>query len=209
VRGAFQEATAIKERSNNWGDWGTFASLLMHQVLDEDRGFEDDVQRLKRRIVDSIDQDGRMPREIARGQRGLWYTYFALTPMTAACQVVRNRTGEDLFEFHDARIKRACDRLLDWLAEPDGQLNWENWHDFQGRSLLELRARNLFEAMHDVYGDERYESWVRSGGGRPVEDTLGHHLAWVYPTLMRQTPPGSAEALSGGPGIGRTPRGPR
>jgi hypothetical protein len=183
---AFADATTIKERRNNWGDWGTFGALAMYHLLEDERAFQIEVERLKRRIVDSIEEDGRMPLEIERDDRGLWYTYFALSPMTAACSVVLNHSGEDLFAFRDARIKKACDHLLTWLVDPGDQLKWDNWSDFYGRSLLELRARNLFEAMHDVYGDEHYDSWITSENGRPVEDPLGHHNAWVYPTLMKQ-----------------------
>ena len=44
---------------------------------------------------------------------------------------------------------------------------------------------NLLEAMHGIYGDEKYSDYV--AGARPLIYPA-HHFAWTFPTLMKPLP---------------------
>ena len=177
----------IAEESNNWGDWGNLGCIASHYFLDDKDAIYNDIERIKKRIDRAIDADGSMPHEIARGKRGMWYTYFSLAPLTASCQIALNACGIDLFNFKGkdgVGIEQALDYLLYYEQAP------ENWPHYEGKDLLkgkpELYPGNLFEAMYGIYGKEEYGTWVK--GARPVM-VYGHHYAWAVPSLLRTIPP--------------------
>jgi hypothetical protein len=128
-----------------------------------------------------------MPLEVGRKAAGIWYTYFALAPLTAACQIVGNARSVDLFNYvgpEGGGIERALDYLLRYCRQPD------RWPHFQGENLVnppspETWYGTLFEAMHGIYGKPDYGQWVEKA--RPVM-THGHHYAWAIPTLLKPQP---------------------
>lgn len=112
----------ISERSNNWGDWGILGCIASHYYLDDAKALDADMEYIRKKIDESIAADGHMPQETKRGKRGIWYSYFALAPMTAACQIALNATGTDLFHFKGkdgAGIEEALDYLLRYCENPE------------------------------------------------------------------------------------------
>jgi hypothetical protein len=97
ARTVVRPASRIKGKRNNWACWGILAALAVDHLLQDKAEFRKDVEVLKKLIDRQIEKDGRMPEELKRGDRSLWYTYFALAPLTGACEVVRNSGGPDLF----------------------------------------------------------------------------------------------------------------
>ncbi len=121
-----------------------------------------------------------------RGRNGIWYTYFALAPLTAACQVAANARGVDLFHYKGADgagIEEALDYLLRYSREPG------EWPHCKGEDLALPGKRqwpgNLYEAMSGVYGKREYEAWIANA--RPIM-VRGHHYAWAVPSLLRTAP---------------------
>lgn len=173
----------IAGRSNNWGDWGLLGCIASHHFLDDATALDADIERVRRKIDQSIAADGHLPDETKRGKRGLWYTYFALAPMTSACQIAANARGVDLFHYRGedgAGIERALDYLLRYCREP------ESWPHYREKDLNRPKPDgypgNLFEAMYGIYGKKDYEGWI--AGARPIM-VYGHHYAWAVPTLLR------------------------
>ncbi len=173
----------IAPKQNNWGDWGIFGCLASHYYLDDVKALKEDVSRIAGRIDEAISSDGSMPHETGRGNNGIWYTYFALAPLTAACQIAYNSTGANLFSYKGrsgAGIEEALDYLLKYCREP------RSWPHYSGNDLtLPNPAKwpgNLFEAMSVIYGRRDYEDWIRNS--RPIIYS-GHHYAWTVPTLLR------------------------
>ncbi len=126
--------------------------------------------------------DGSMPLETKRGRNGIWYTYFALAPLTAACHIGDNATDSDLFSFKGqdgAGIEEALDYLLIFSNNPK---TWPHYSE-QDLSLPKPNSwpGNLFEAMYQVYGKKEYELWIEKA--RPIM-YFGHHYAWSFPTLF-------------------------
>ena len=176
----------IKNKANNWGDWGTLAIAASYHLTGNAQAFAGERTRIRERIGAAIMNDGHMPLEVARGNNGPWYTYFALTPMTLSARMVLNISGENLFNHmatNGGSLKKALDYLYYYTQHKD------EWPHFD----LEVSGPqngdwpiDLFEAMNDVYND-RYDELV--SGFRPV--TGGYkkgkatHSAWFYPTLMR------------------------
>ncbi len=101
-----QATDPIKDRNNNWGDWGTFGAVTADYYLDDAAGFAAETSRLQHHIDQALAPDGHLPDETARGQSGIWYTYFALAPMTAAARVVKEGGGPDLFQWSSPTGKR-------------------------------------------------------------------------------------------------------
>ena len=169
----------IRVHKNNWADWGRFGSLLAASLLDDKEEVARNVQLIKSDLFVKIAEDGHMPEEVVRGNNGIWYTYFSLAPMTAACWLVYNLTGENLFvwEHNGASLKKALDYMLYFHQHPS---EWK-WDTQPNLGTHETWPDNLLEAMAGIYNDASYLQYVESS--RPHIYSL-HHFAWSFPTLM-------------------------
>ena len=169
----------IRVHKNNWADWGRFGSLLAASYLNDTAEVAANVRLIKSDLSRKIASDGSMPEETRRGANGIWYTYFSLAPMTAACWLVYNLTGENIFvqEQDGVSIRAALDYLLYYEQHPD---EWP-WHGHPNTGCDDCWPEDLFEAMQGIYGDKAYRDFVVPG--RP-HIYPKHHFAWVFPTLM-------------------------
>lgn len=169
----------IRERKNNWADWGRLGSLLAASFLNDKEEIERNVKLIKENLSDKIASDGHMPEEVRRGKNGIWYTYFSLAPMTASFWVVYNLTGENLFlwEQEGKSIKKALDYLLRYQKAPS---EWK-WYEGPNVGTHATWPDNLLEAMAGIYGESAYVEYVENS--RPHIYPV-HHFAWVFPTLM-------------------------
>ena len=107
-------ATEIRTRANNWADWGRLGSILSAHLLDNTPEITENIRLIKSDLFHKIAQDGHMPEETNRGANGIWYTYFSLAPMTAACWVAYQAIGENLLTNYskgNASIKHALEYL--------------------------------------------------------------------------------------------------
>ena len=128
VKHIYQDATnTIRVHQNNWADWGRFGSLLAASFLNEKEEVAENVRLIKSDLFHKIAADGSMPEETRRGNNGIWYTYFSLAPMTAACWMVYNLTGENLFnlEQNGTSIKKALDYMAYYNKHPK-EWKWDN-----------------------------------------------------------------------------------
>lgn len=183
----FLPAAELQSRSeHNRGAWGALGLIAGHYFLDDREALLRDVAMIRRKIDLSIAADGTMPAELARRGRELWYTYFALAPLTAAAEVAYNALGVDLYRFRGqdgAGLPQALDYLFrSTLAPSRSPFD----RKYKAPDLSEPWPQNLFEAMSAVYRDRAYEEAVR--GLRPTTN-LHHHFAWAAPTLLRPVRP--------------------
>ncbi len=177
-----QAVNPIKDRKNNWGDWGSFGAVTADDYLGDAAGVSDETVRLERHIDSSIAPDGQMPEEIARGAGGIWYTYFALDPLTAALNVVRNAGGPNLFDPstpRGARVQKALSYLFNALQNPSA---WPYGANPKVPGPRETWGYDLFEAMSAEYGNSQWDAYAATR--RPIMNP-GHHYAWTFPTLMK------------------------
>lgn len=180
VTSVYRKATnEIRERKNNWADWGRLGSLLVASFLDDKEEIERNIKLIKGDLGDKIASDGHMPEEVRRGKNGLWYTYFSLAPMTASFWVTYNLTGENLFlwEQEGKSVKKALDYLLRYQKSPS---EWK-WYEGPNVGTHATWPDNLLEAMAGIYGESAYGEYVENS--RPHIYPV-HHFAWVFPTLM-------------------------
>ncbi|WP_168735572.1 carbohydrate-binding protein [Cohnella fermenti] len=175
---------------NNWWDWSLYAQLSYYQFTDDATAFAAEVANLKTQIDTSIDANGFLPEEATRGTNSLWYHYFALSPMTAAAEVVRNTTGEDLFNWvspSGKSIKLAADKLFYYVNGHIGEWPYSSNTGFPAALNSNQYPLNMYEGLAEIYQNTDYEIYVTQY--RPVEGVLNgvnyHHFAWVYPTLLR------------------------
>jgi hypothetical protein len=196
VRGVFiPSAEREKVRPNNRGDWGTLGATAAAAILEDPAGVRTEIERIKVRIDETIDAVGELPEENLRTNSGMWYTYFALTSMTAAVWIARNMTGENLFEYvspSGRSIRLALSRSFYYCLYPeawpyllpDGLAGIIQQALYPCDDEVEIPTPqawpgNLFEIMSSVYREEAWEDWIE-----PCRPIKGWH-AWIYPTLMR------------------------
>lgn len=169
----------IRNRSNNWADWGRFGSLLCAVYFNDKDEINENVRLIKSDLFHKIAKDGSMPEETSREINGIWYTYFSLAPMTAACWLVYNSTGENLFiwENDGVSLKTAIDYLFYYNQHPN---EWK-WFDNPTTGSGSTWPGNLLEAMSGIYNDQDYVRFIQPN--RPLMYPF-HHYAWTFPTLM-------------------------
>jgi hypothetical protein len=165
----YYPATEIRtiDYDNNWNCWGIYAHLLASHFTGDREGFAVSTTLLKHAIVTHIENDGRMPKELARGTGKHWYTYYALTPLTLGAYFAGNVTGENLLD--PATITGA--RLASGMRYFVTQLEWQPYRD-------------LVESYGGLTGDLHYLSLNR--GKRPVVGIRAHG-GWNFPTLFIKT----------------------
>jgi hypothetical protein len=177
-----------KDYYNNWGDWTLFARLASKAYLGLD--LSDDAAKVKEDIASKINAEGFMSGEIGREANGMWYSYFALAPMTASCQIIYHATGENLFAYtapNGRNIKAALDKFLYYCVNR-GSVAWPHYGTVNYPNPLGGHSwpLPLYEAMAGVYGDTAYADFVAAY--RPLSGPYNsgdyHHIAWFYPTLM-------------------------
>ncbi len=176
-RGAANE---IRNRKNNWADWGRFGSILVADYLNDTTEMNENIRLIKSDLFEKISDDGHMPEETRRGNNGIWYTYFSLAPITAASWVAYNATGQNIFKMKegDKSIKTAVDYLFYYNLHPD---EWTYFKD-PNRGSASKWPGNLLEVLSGVYNEPKYTEYAAPA--RPIIYNL-HHFAWSFPTLMK------------------------
>ena len=193
-----KSAGAIKERGNNWGDWGTLGTIASAGLAHDTVTGLAEVERIKARIANGIDASGELPEENKRTNSGMWYTFFALTSMTTAAQIALNVTGVDLFAYtapNGRTIRLALDKEFFYATHPDqwpyhlpAGVAGDAWRQlYPCADDVEMPTPtgwpgNLFEMMSDVYKVQPWADWVA-----PHRPERGYH-GWIYATLARRTP---------------------
>jgi len=198
VSGVLQpSAEAIKDRANNWGDWGTLGVVASTALRADTASVLGEADRIRARIASEIAENGELPEENKRTNSGMWYTFFAMTAMTTAAHIVRNTTGQDLFGYvapNGRSIELALDQEFFYAVHPEqwpyplpdglaGEL-WQLLYPCDDTIQLPTPGGwpgTLFEVMSDAYGVAEWESWVELY--RPLH---GYH-GWIFSTLMRQS----------------------
>ncbi|MBO9150774.1 alginate lyase family protein [Chitinophaga sp. GCM10012297] len=184
VKNVYRKATnEIRNRKNNWADWGRFGSILADYYLDDQTDLAENVRLIKSDLFEKIAADGHMPEEVRREKNGIWYTYFSLAPITAACWVTYNATGENLFalEKEGRSIKKALDYLLYYQQHPSEWKWFANPNLGSPNSGTGFWPANLLESMYGIYKDASYQNFTAPY--RPIVYEK-HHFAWTFPTLM-------------------------
>ena len=168
-----------KKGHHNRANWNLLAALAVDHLTDDEKQMQADIQLLEPTIDKQIKPDGGMPAELGRGSNSMWYTYFALAPLTACIEIARNSGGPDLFDHNPpsgGTVKDALDFLFQHgIKEPD------SWPVTGARNILKPDAcgGNLFYVTGLIYNDARYLKWAK----HPIwRDSTG--LAWICPSLM-------------------------
>ncbi|MDD4688660.1 MAG: alginate lyase family protein [Eubacteriales bacterium] len=173
--------------SGNSGDWGVFARCAGKAYLG--KSLDSEITELERLITDYIDPaTGSLPKENERGSNGMWYTYFALAPMTAACQIIYNTTGDNYFTWKSPKntsVKQALDTFFYYC---NNKSEWPYSSSVGYPSTLESNSwpLPLWEAMGGIYNEQRYTDYVKTYRPLygPFNSNVYHHITWFYPTLM-------------------------
>ena len=125
----------------------------------------------------------------------MWYTYFALCPLTCSANIATNATTKDYFNYTTAdgkSLKLALDSFFNYCKDPD---SWPYekpsgligaFHNIFYPSAEYIKIPrpdswpgNLYEAMLGVYSVEKWEQWLRLH--RPINGGRG----WIWSTLTK------------------------
>lgn len=193
VKNVYRKATnEIRNKKNNWADWGRFGSSLAAYYLNDSAELNENIRLYKSDVFDKIAEDGHMPMETRRGKNGIWYTYFSLAPMTATAWIAYNATGENLFTLQEngRSVKTAVDYLFYYNQHPDEWKWFENpvhgsqdskFSDLDLKTYYSFWPANLIEATSGIFDDIEYVKYVAPYRPLCYEQ---HHFAWVFTTLM-------------------------
>lgn len=180
----YQKATHfLRERPNNIADWSRFANLLSANFLDDQKELSFTIALIKGDLFEKIAADGHLIEEVKRGEKGLWYTYFSLAPLTASMWCIHNATGENLFAVtkNGKSIKQAVNYLYYYNQHPTAWPWFKNPDIDTPGSALGVWPSNLLEAMKGVYKTWEFDSYLSIY--RPIAYGR-NHFAWTFPTLM-------------------------
>ncbi len=174
-----RSANEIRDRQNNWADWGRLGSMLVAHLLDDQDEMDENISLIKSDLFHKIAPDGHMPEEVRRGKNGIWYTYFSLAPITAACWVAYQSEGTDLFAYEKdgVSLKTALNYLYYFNQHPE---HW-TWQENPRTGTADSWPGNLFAAMRGIYDDKRFGQYVAEA--EPLVYSK-HHFAWTFPSLM-------------------------
>lgn len=188
-----KSADAIKHKKTNWGCWGLYASLACNHYLDDTAEFTKDIALLHRQITAMIDKNGQLPSECKRTNSGMWYTYFALCPMTCSAAIASNTTGSDDFTSSadsGKSIKSALDAFFVYCKDPDAWpyekptgLTGAVYNTFYPSADVVKKPSpaswpaNLYEAMRGKYAEMDWDLWLSPH--RPIHGGRG----WLWPSV--------------------------
>lgn len=175
---------------NNWWSWSLYAQLSLFRFMGDKTRLAEEVDRFKEHIDASIARSGFIPEEAARGTKAIWYHYFALAPLTAACKQILDVTGEDLFRWtspNGKSIKKALDTLLYYTDGRAEEWPFDKEQNVPAPLASDTWPLDLFDAMSKVYEDSEYERFVSPY--RPIISNRNRNsgyfqsYAWVFPEL--------------------------
>ena len=186
VKNVYQNAAnGIRNRENNWGDWGLFGELLSASILKDKGKIQENINLVKSRLSLQISPEGILPLEIMRESNGqnqaFWYTYFTMAPLTGSLWIIYNLTGENLFAWqeNDKSVKNVLDVYLYYYTHPQ-EWKWSSNKNFF-HPKFDIWPDNLIEAMLGIYNESAYIDYVESR--RPIINPY-HDYVWTFPTLM-------------------------
>jgi poly(beta-D-mannuronate) lyase len=144
-----------RERNNHY--YWTGVAVMASAVATDDASLLETAQEIYEKGIDDIEDDGRLPMEMARGKRALHYHNYALAPLVMMAEMARLK-GLDWYAYRDHRIDRLAALVArgyddsSWFSEQagvpqepfkaDGDAGWVEFY--------RLRAPNpeRFARMH-------------------------------------------------------------
>ncbi len=165
---------------SNHNAWGILLSIAIDHFIENRVALDADVVLLKKLIDLMVKADGSMPEEIKRGSNGIVYTAFALEPLAASVEIVRNAGGQNLYNW-TAPGGGSLRKALDFLYNK-GIENPSLW-PISGTQSAPPHAPELFAAMGPIYGVSKWTNWAK-----PQIPDLETGVGFPLPTLFRSLP---------------------
>lgn len=178
-------------RHSNWNNWGILLALSVDHLTNNQANLNADIALLKELIDISIEKDGRLLRELNRDEHSISYTAFALEPMTAAIEIVRNSGGPDLYAWNPPSKGTVQDALTFLFDRGIENPNLWPIKSAIGNVSNERRSHEIFAAMGRVYGKNKWTDWANP----PVPD-LGTGIGFAVPTLFHIRSSGKGQIVS-------------
>ncbi len=169
---------AASERTNNWGDAGTFMRLCVADFIGDSAAFSAAVEDW-RALMNLVTAEGEIPEETRRGSQGLLYTQGAISYKVASA-VIAERRGIDLWTYEGTdggTLRAAIDTFARYWEDPDA---WP-WHE--GR----LRIPSVDPAWEMIYHRWPEAAYARVfAAKRPLG--IGNPSAIIWTTVTHGVP---------------------
>ncbi len=161
---------AASERSNNWGDAGTFMRLVVSDYLGDEDEFDAALGAWRSALALTA-ADGHLPEEVRRGHDGIQYTQEALTYRVAVATLAERR-GVDLWSERapsGATLDDSVEYLAQFMADPT---SWP-WDDDPRRPAPGPMWELAFAHSHDC----AYAPIIEEG--RPFSERGNSAVRWT------------------------------
>ena len=168
----------------NHNFWGVLCSLAIGSLTKNMTSIQEDVVLLKTLINLQIKAEGSQPQELGRGELSINYSAFALEPLSASFEILRNTTGENLYDWTASgggSLKKGLDFVHNGIENP---LLWPVVAS-RNNAANYAHTQELFAAMGRVYGISK---WTVFRLGQPPVPDLGTGVGWPLPTLLQPAP---------------------
>ena len=115
---AFRSVEYIKKnrKGNNHEYWAALG-VLVTGVVSDNREFIQISSEVYDDALDSIQDDGTLPKELARGQMAMTYHGFACAPLVIMAEVAR-KSGMDWYARRDHRLSLLAEKVVTSLNDP-------------------------------------------------------------------------------------------
>jgi hypothetical protein len=111
---------SVSTFENNLSYWLACQAMAVGILAENAELFDFAVRVFKGAIYNDIESDGHMPKETARGYRGIHYQNFAIEPLMFLAEMARHQ-GVDLYSYQvgNVNLKLAVDYLFKYLDAPE------------------------------------------------------------------------------------------
>ncbi|WP_374336933.1 alginate lyase family protein [Leeia sp.] len=174
---AVQQRYAARKRESDFNNHAYWAgwSVMTVAVATERQALFDWACDQYRLGLAELQEDGTLPREMARGKKALAYHQFALLPLVWMAELA-SRQGVNLYEERERRLSRLVSRVLDSLADP-GWMAQQAGRPQEPVSVKGLNASWMW-LWQQHHPDARLQRWLQGLTSLQAWQVGGDVLLW-------------------------------
>jgi hypothetical protein len=181
IRDIILPLNTMEPKSNNQANWGVFLVLCAAAYIDDSALFEKAEARMKSLMDVQIGSDGTMLFEFDRsdnknwhggptkGKNGIWYSSYALLPMTLAAEVL-GLNDRNIFDYQTTSgrsIRLAFEKIAIWDRHPEYFPFYKSNHGH----LKGVNAVSYFEILNQHWQNENATELLNEF--RPLTSSAG------------------------------------
>ena len=133
----------------------------------------------QQQLTTMINAQGVLPQEMLRVGSQLWYSYYAMVPLTCACREVYWQTGTNFFTDPTTgpRVQAAIQNIIGMAANPTAATGKP------AGTASQPWPYDLVDAMAEQYNSD---AWRAVSAPMSPISYWSHHTGWNIPTLTAE-----------------------